>query len=128
MPPHRPVDGLATTRPDADGTDHIGGALYEEIVYSPEGQPLTTTFIDYLLPTASEIPPFETLHMTTTADHIPGGFKGMGEAGTIGAASAIVAAVEHAVEDLGVRLTRLPVTPPRLLTAIESGTPTEELS
>ncbi|NWJ72694.1 xanthine dehydrogenase family protein molybdopterin-binding subunit [Pseudonocardia sp. ICBG1122] len=109
----------------------IGGALYEEIVYSPEGQPLTTTFMDYLLPTASEIPPFETLHMTTTADHIPGGFKGMGEAGTIGAASAIVAAVEHAVEDLDLRLTRLPVTPPRLLTAIESapaGTPTEELS
>lgn len=104
-------------------TQGIGGALFEEIVYSPEGQPLTTTFMDYLIPTASEVPTFETLHMTTTADHIPGGFKGMGEAGTIGAASAITAAVEDAVPELDLRLTRLPVTPPRLLDALTAATP-----
>ncbi|SDH20260.1 xanthine dehydrogenase family protein molybdopterin-binding subunit [Pseudonocardia oroxyli] len=104
-------------------TQGIGGALFEEIVYSPEGQPLTTTFMDYLIPTASEIPTFETLHMTTTADHIPGGFKGMGEAGTIGAASAITAAVEDALPELDLRLTRLPVTPPRLLDALTTATP-----
>ncbi|GAA4538465.1 xanthine dehydrogenase family protein molybdopterin-binding subunit [Pseudonocardia xishanensis] len=104
-------------------TQGIGGALFEEIVYSPEGQPLTTTFMDYLIPTASEIPTFETLHMATTADHIPGGFKGMGEAGTIGAASAITAAIENAVPDLDLRLNRLPVTPPRLLDALTTATP-----
>ncbi|MFR9807003.1 xanthine dehydrogenase family protein molybdopterin-binding subunit [Pseudonocardia sp. RS010] len=104
-------------------TQGIGGALFEEIVYSPDGQPLTTTFMDYLIPTATEIPPFETLHMTTTADHIPGGFKGMGEAGTIGAASAIIAAVENAVPELNLRLSRLPVTPPRLLDALTDASP-----
>ncbi|WP_243653383.1 xanthine dehydrogenase family protein molybdopterin-binding subunit [Pseudonocardia endophytica] len=104
-------------------TQGIGGALFEEIVYSPEGQPLTTTFMDYLIPTASEIPTFETVHMTTTADHIPGGFKGMGEAGTIGAASAITSAIENALPDLGLRLNRLPVTPPRLLQAMTDAAP-----
>lgn len=105
-------------------TQGIGSALFEEIVYSPDGQPLTTTFMDYLLPTASEVPVFETLHMTTTADHIPGGFKGMGEAGTIGSPSAIVAAIENAVADLDLQITKLPVTPPRLLSAIEAATAT----
>ncbi|GAY12932.1 xanthine dehydrogenase family protein molybdopterin-binding subunit [Pseudonocardia sp. N23] len=109
-------------------TQGIGGALYEEIVYSPEGQPLTTTFMDYLIPTATEIPRFETLHMTTTADHIPGGFKGMGEAGTIGAASAITAAIEDALPDLTLHLARLPVSPPRLLDAIDVATASKENS
>lgn len=104
-------------------TQGIGGALFEEIVYGPDGQPLTTTFMDYLIPTATEVPPFETLHMTTTADHIPGGFKGMGEAGTIGAASAVTAAIENAVPELDLRLTRLPVTPPRLLDALTAAPP-----
>ncbi|MBB2505220.1 xanthine dehydrogenase family protein molybdopterin-binding subunit [Amycolatopsis echigonensis] len=103
----------------------IAGALYEEILYDSDGQLLTRSFMDYLVPTASEIPAFATLHMTTTADHIPGGFKGMGEAGTIGAASAITAAIENSLPDLGVRLTRVPVTPPRLLDAIDAAS-TEE--
>lgn len=92
----------------------IGGALYEEIVYSVEGQPLTTTLMDYLIPTAAEIPPFTTLHMETPAPHIPGGFKGMGEAGTISGPSAIASAIDDALADLGVHVTSLPVTPPRL--------------
>ncbi|GEL19738.1 xanthine dehydrogenase family protein molybdopterin-binding subunit [Pseudonocardia asaccharolytica] len=98
----------------------IGGALFEEIVYGPDGQPLTTTFMDYLIPTASELPAFETVHLTTTADHIPGGFKGMGEAGTIGGASAITAAIDDALRDLGVGVVQLPITPPRLLSMIEA--------
>ena len=96
----------------------LGGALFEEIHYDPEGQPLTTTFMDYLLPRAPDLPEFETLHMSTVAGHIPGGFKGMGEAGTIGAASAVAAAVDDALRDLGVHVTRLPITPERLLTLI----------
>ncbi|WP_432851264.1 xanthine dehydrogenase family protein molybdopterin-binding subunit [Amycolatopsis sp. CA-161197] len=100
-------------------TQGIGGALYEELVYDTDGQLLTKTFMDYLVPTASEVPTFDTLHMSTTADHIPGGFKGMGEAGTIGAASAITTAIENALPDLRLRLNRVPVTPPRLLAAID---------
>ncbi|WP_431910349.1 xanthine dehydrogenase family protein molybdopterin-binding subunit [Amycolatopsis thermoflava] len=98
----------------------IAGALYEEILYDTDGQLLTRSFMDYLMPTASEIPTFGTVHLTTTADHIPGGFKGMGEAGTIGAASAITAAIENALPDLDLHLRRIPVTPPRLLAQIHA--------
>ncbi|HZZ50769.1 MAG TPA: xanthine dehydrogenase family protein molybdopterin-binding subunit [Pseudonocardia sp.] len=96
----------------------IGGALYEELRYGPDGQPLTTTFMDYLIPTAADLPPFETLHMTTLAEHIPGGFKGMGESGTIGGPSAVVSAIDDALRGFGVFTTRLPVTPPRLVAAL----------
>jgi carbon-monoxide dehydrogenase large subunit len=96
----------------------IGGALYEEIQYGPDGQPLTTTFMDYLIPTAADLPPFETLHMTTTAEHIPGGFKGMGEGGMIGGPAAVVAAIDDALREFGVFITRLPATPPRLVAAL----------
>jgi carbon-monoxide dehydrogenase large subunit len=83
----------------------IGGALFEEIVYSPEGQPLTTTFMDYLVPTASEIPPFETLHMTTTADHIPGGVRGHGRSRHDRRGLGITAAIETALPDIELTLT-----------------------
>ncbi|WP_207782281.1 xanthine dehydrogenase family protein molybdopterin-binding subunit [Phytoactinopolyspora limicola] len=99
----------------------IGGALYEELVYGPDGQIQTTTFMDYLMPTASEIPAFELLHMETPAEHIPGGFKGMGEGGTIGGAAAIAGAVDDALADLGVATVALPITPPRLLAAMRNG-------
>ena len=100
----------------------IGGALYEEIVYGPDGQPLTTTFMDYLLPTATEIPPFGTLHMATPSPFIPGGYKGMGEAGTISGPSAIASGVDDALADLGVHVTTLPITPPRLFQLITEAT------
>lgn len=101
----------------------IGGALYEELIYGEDGQIQTTTFMDYLIPTATEIPRFRLLHQQTPADHIPGGFKGMGEAGTIGGGSAIVHAIEDAISDLDVTITRMPVTPPRLRALIDSATP-----
>lgn len=104
----------------------IGGALYEEIVYGPDGQPQTTTFMDYLLPTACEVPPFATLHMETPSPLIPGGYKGMGEAGTISGPSAILSGIDDALADLGVHLTRLPVTPPRLHTIITAATDDQE--
>jgi carbon-monoxide dehydrogenase large subunit len=99
----------------------IGGALYEELVYGSDGQIQTTTFTDYLIPTATEIPPFRVAHMATPADHIPGGFKGMGEGGTIGGGAAIAHAVEDALTEYGVSITSLPITPPRLLAAIRAG-------
>lgn len=98
----------------------IGGALYEELAYGPDGQIQTTTFRDYLVPTASEVPPFTLRHQQTPADHIPGGFKGMGEAGTIGGGAAIVSSIENALEDLAVTISQLPVTPPRLLQLIDN--------
>ncbi|WP_431879299.1 xanthine dehydrogenase family protein molybdopterin-binding subunit [Amycolatopsis sacchari] len=97
----------------------IGGALYEELIYGEDGQIQTTTFMDYLLPTAAEIPPFEVLHMETPSDHIPGGFKGVGEGGTIGGGAAIAEAIEDALDGLDITITQLPVTPPRLLELIE---------
>lgn len=97
----------------------IGGALYEELVYGADGQIQTTTFMDYLIPTASEIPTFELRHMETPADHIPGGFKGMGEGGTIGGGAAIAGAVDDALSDIGLTTTTLPITPPRLIAAIQ---------
>lgn len=100
----------------------IGGALYEELVYDAGGQALTSTFRDYLLPSATEIPSFGVEHMSTPAEHIPGGFKGMGEAGVIGGGVAVAHAVEDALKDYGVTITSLPITPPRLLAAIKNGT------
>jgi carbon-monoxide dehydrogenase large subunit len=100
----------------------IGGALYEELAYGTDGRMRTVTFTDYLVPTATEIPPFGVEHMSTPADHIPGGFKGMGEAGVIGGGAAIAQAVEDALREYGVRITSLPITPPRLLAAIKKGT------
>ncbi|MFD8500876.1 xanthine dehydrogenase family protein molybdopterin-binding subunit [Amycolatopsis sp. NPDC059657] len=99
----------------------IGGALYEELAYGPDGRMVTSTFADYLLPTASEIPPFGIEHMSTPSDHIPGGFKGMGEAGVIGGGAAIAHAIEDALSEYGVEITSLPITPPRLLAAIKQG-------
>jgi carbon-monoxide dehydrogenase large subunit len=99
----------------------VGGALYEELVYGADGRMLTTTFRDYLMPTATEIPPFTLEHMATPAEHIPGGFKGMGEAGVIGGGAAIARAVEDALSEYGIAITSLPITPPRLLAAINAG-------
>ncbi|MGD9764122.1 MAG: xanthine dehydrogenase family protein molybdopterin-binding subunit, partial [Candidatus Binatia bacterium] len=98
----------------------IAGALYEELVYDDVGQPLATTFMDYLMPTASEIPRFTHLHMETPSPHIPGGIKGMGESGTIPGCAAIANAIDDALSDLPVTVTTLPVTPPRLLALIRA--------
>jgi carbon-monoxide dehydrogenase large subunit len=98
----------------------IGGALYEEIVYSADGQIQTTTFMDYLVPTASEIPEFVLEHQETPSGHIPGGFKGMGEAGTIGGGAAILSSIENALADLEITIDRIPITPPHLLGLIDA--------
>src|SRR5699024_6305213 len=61
----------------------IAGALYEELVYDENGQLVTTTFMDYAFPTSMEIPSFGLVHMETPSPSIPGGMKGVGEAGAI---------------------------------------------
>jgi aerobic carbon-monoxide dehydrogenase large subunit len=99
----------------------IGGVLYEHMAYDDAGNPLTTTFVDYLLPTAAEVPIIEYGHIETPAATNPGGYKGMGEGGAIGSPPAVINAVADAVAHLGVRLTRQPLTPMAVLAAIEEG-------
>ncbi|MFF0081781.1 xanthine dehydrogenase family protein molybdopterin-binding subunit [Streptomyces canus] len=96
----------------------IGGALYEELAYDEDGNPVTTTFMDYLLPTATEVPVIEIGHVETLSPG-PGGYKGVGEGGAIGSAPAVVNAVADALAPLGVRISRLPLTPSSIVGLIQ---------
>ena len=98
----------------------IGGVLYEDFVYDQDGNPLTTTYLDYLIPTSTEVPEIEYDHLETAAFTNPGGFKGMGEGGAIAAPAAIINAVADALTPFGVtKITRQPLTPPRVLELID---------
>ncbi|MBI4635883.1 MAG: xanthine dehydrogenase family protein [Candidatus Rokubacteria bacterium] len=92
----------------------LGAALLEEIVYDESGQLLTGTLMDYLAPTASEIPTMEVHHLETPSPTTLGGFRGMGEGGTIGAPAVIANAVADALSPLGIEVNELPITPERL--------------
>src|SRR5262249_11693046 len=92
----------------------LGEALQEAIVYDAEGQLLTGTLMDYALPKADDVPAFEIGHLETPSPLMPGGVKGMGEGGTIGAPAALANAVADAVRPLGVTITALPVRPETL--------------
>ena len=98
----------------------IGAALYEEFVYDEHGQLLTTTLVDYLKPTAVEIPDFLNDHLESPSPFTPFGMKGVGEGGAIPAPAAIANAVENALEPLRVRVTELPLTPQRIWQALKS--------
>lgn len=98
----------------------IGATLYEEFIYDEQGQLLTTTFVDYLKPTAVEIPDFKTDHLESPSPYTPLGMKGVGEGGAIPAPAALANAVENALEPLGVRLSDLPLTPEKVWRAINS--------
>jgi carbon-monoxide dehydrogenase large subunit len=87
----------------------LGEALLEQVVYDGDGQLLTGTLMDYALPKAGDVPPLEISHLETPSPLMPGGIKGMGEGGTIGAPAAIANAVADAVGPLGIRITRLPI-------------------
>lgn len=102
----------------------IGNALFEWMGYDENAQPVITTFADYLLPTATEVPNIEIIHNETPTTLNPLGVKGVGEAGIIPAAAAIIAAVEHALEPFGVTITETPVSPARLVELME-GWPSE---
>jgi carbon-monoxide dehydrogenase large subunit len=95
----------------------IGGALLEHFVYDDDGNPLTTTFLDYLLPTTTEVPRLEYGHIETPSER-PGGHKGLGEGGAIGAPAAVLNAVADALAPLGVKLTSQPLTPSVILDAL----------
>jgi carbon-monoxide dehydrogenase large subunit len=92
----------------------IGGALHEEIIYGVDGQPRTATFMDYLLPLATDAPKMIIEHMVSPASHNPDGFKGVGEGGAIGAPAAVANAITDALTPFGIEVTESPITPDRL--------------
>jgi carbon-monoxide dehydrogenase large subunit len=89
----------------------LGGALMEELPYDKDGRLLATNFTDYHLPRAGGIPEIQVGHIETPSPHIPGGFKGAGEGGTIGSPAALVNAVADALAPFGVTVTATPLTP-----------------
>ena len=97
----------------------IAQALFEEMAYDSDGTPLTTTLADYLIPSAAELPSYETAHTETPTPLNPLGAKGIGESGTIGSTPAVHNAVVDAVAHLGVRHIDMPLTPERVWRAIQ---------
>jgi aerobic carbon-monoxide dehydrogenase large subunit len=98
----------------------IGVALYEEVVYDDQGQINTASLVDYLVPSACEIPPIQVVHLESESPTTLGGFRGMGEGGTIGSPAAIANAVSDALSPLGIEINELPITPERLFRLIEA--------
>jgi carbon-monoxide dehydrogenase large subunit len=98
----------------------IAQALFEEMVYDADGNPVTATFADYAFPSAAELPSFETVTMETPTPLNPLGAKGIGESGTIGSTPAVQNAVVDALAHLGVRHVAMPTTPERVWRAINA--------
>jgi carbon-monoxide dehydrogenase large subunit len=98
----------------------IGGGLLEEMVYDEQGQLLTGTFMDYLVPTAMELPSIETVHLEYPSPRNPLGIKGIGEGGAISPPAALANAVEDALSPFGVRVTRAPLGPSTVLDLINA--------
>ncbi len=92
----------------------IGTGLFEEVRFNEEGQLLTSTLMDYLLPGAAELPDLTIAHLETPSPLNPLGAKGAGEGGTIPAPAAIAAAVEDALRMFDVEITQIPITPARV--------------
>jgi carbon-monoxide dehydrogenase large subunit len=97
----------------------IGGVLYEEMAYDDEANPLATTFMDYLLPTANEVPELECSHIETPSPSL-GGYKGMGEGGAIASPAAVANAINDALASVGAPpVTQFPITPARVLESLD---------
>lgn len=96
----------------------IGSALFEEMPFNSEGQPLASTLADYMLPGATEMPTVRMEHMTIPSPITRFGQKGIGEGGAVAPPAAIANAVNDALHDLGVEITECPITPRRLLAAL----------
>jgi carbon-monoxide dehydrogenase large subunit len=102
-------------------THAIGQALFERIHYDDNGQLVTGTFVDYVLPSAADVPSFETDRTETPSPVNSLGVKGVGEAGTIAASAAITNAVIDALRPLGVSYIDMPLSPQRIWSAIQEG-------
>jgi carbon-monoxide dehydrogenase large subunit len=97
----------------------IGNAFYEQLAYDEQGQLLNASFMDYLMPTAAEVPPIETAHRETPSPYNPVGLKGVGEAGCIPTGALFAQAVDDALSEYGLEITEIPLSPGRLFELIE---------
>jgi carbon-monoxide dehydrogenase large subunit len=98
----------------------VGAALLEEIHYDDDGQLVTASLVDYLLPLASNMPHIGIVHVEAELPNNVGGFRGMGEGGTIGAPAAIANAISDALSPLGIEIETLPATPERLFQLVRA--------
>jgi carbon-monoxide dehydrogenase large subunit len=98
----------------------IGNAFYEQLMYDDQGQLLNASFMDYLLPTATDVPVIETAHRETPSPFNPMGLKGVGEAGCIPTGALFAQAIEDALSDFGVEITEIPLSPNRLFELIDA--------
>ena len=96
----------------------IGNALFERLHYNSGAQPQSTSFADYLLPTAPDMPPVAIVHSETASPLNPLGVKGAGEGGTIAAIAAIIGAVENALAPFGVKINEAPISPARIVALV----------
>jgi carbon-monoxide dehydrogenase large subunit len=106
----------------------VGNALFEWMKYDEGGNPLTTTFQDYLLPASGDVPGAVIEHVETPNPLNPLGVKGAGEGGTIPAPTAIVAAIEDALAPFNVRFADMPLTPERVVVALRKVGAYEKMS
>jgi CO/xanthine dehydrogenase Mo-binding subunit len=102
----------------------IGGTLAEELVYDPAGQLLSASFLDYALPRADDVPPIRVHHVETPSP-LPGGVKGLGEAGTTAAPAAVANAVADALRPFAAVVTRTPLAPSRVWSLVHDTNRTE---
>lgn len=96
----------------------IGAALYEEMIYDEDGQLVSASLVDYVIPSAVEIPRIDVVHIESESA-VAGGFRGMGEGGTIGAPAAIANAISDALSVLDINVSILPMTPERIFRLLE---------
>ena len=110
----------------ADGQAHggvaqgIGVALMEEVVHDATGQVLTASLVDYVVPSAVEIPSMDVVHVEAELPDTVGGFRGLGEGGTIGAPACVANAISDALAPLGIEIMEIPATPERIFRLVEA--------
>ena len=97
----------------------IGTALYEEQQYDANGQPNASTFADYIMPGPTEVPALRVYHLESPSPYTEFGIKGMGEGGAIAPPAVIFNAVNNALDPYGVEVSETPLTPEKLLDALE---------
>ncbi|MDB5597310.1 MAG: Dehydrogenase [Hyphomicrobiales bacterium] len=93
----------------------IGNALFEQLLFDENGQPLTTSFAEYLLPMAPDVPNVEVIHTVSPSPLNPIGVKGAGEGGTIAVIAAIISAIENALKPFDARLAEMPISPEKIV-------------
>jgi len=92
----------------------------EEVIHDDSGQVLTASLVDYVVPSAVEVPSMDVIHVEAELPGTIGGFRGLGEGGTIGAPACIANAISDALNPLGIEITEIPATPERLFRLIEA--------